>query len=61
MPFFDEFLPLLKIFAKEAARDGFSATIKAVFIVKIYNKKIDNYKHDRMTYIMKLFDMIFSN
>jgi hypothetical protein len=33
VPFFDEFFPLLNIFANEAASEGFSATIRATFIM----------------------------
>lgn len=36
LPFLVEQCPLLKIAAKDAARDGFSATMKAVFILLIY-------------------------
>jgi len=33
LPFFDEFFPLLNMFANEAAREGFSATISATFMI----------------------------
>jgi len=33
LPFFDEFFPLLNIFANEAASEGFSATISATFMI----------------------------
>jgi hypothetical protein len=33
LPFFDEFFPLLNIFANDAANDGFSATISATFVI----------------------------
>jgi len=33
LPFFDEFFPLLKMFANEAASEGFSATISATFMI----------------------------
>lgn len=35
VPFLVVFFPLLNIFANDAAREGFSATIKAVFIVQL--------------------------
>jgi hypothetical protein len=34
LPFLDEFFPLLNMLAKEAANEGFSATISAVFMTK---------------------------
>lgn len=39
LPFLVVHCPLLKIFAREAASEGFSATMKAVFIVvcRIYS------------------------
>jgi len=33
LPFFDEFFPLLNMFANEAASEGFSATISATFMI----------------------------
>jgi hypothetical protein len=33
LPFFDEFFPLLSMFANEAASEGFSATIRATFMI----------------------------
>jgi hypothetical protein len=41
MPFREVLEPLLKMFANDAASDGFSATIKTVFILKIL--KIETY------------------
>lgn len=45
IPFLDEFFPLLKILAKEAAKEGFSATINTVFMLRIFNFFSDNLKY----------------
>jgi hypothetical protein len=37
----DEFFPLLNIFANEAASEGFSATIKAVFMVTALRRELE--------------------
>jgi hypothetical protein len=41
VPFFDEFFPLLNMFANEAASDGFSATISATFMFTAHVSKQD--------------------